>query len=72
MLGTGNDRDRAVARTVSPDQTMMSEFLSPAGDTFWVQYITAPVVSAGMTATISCIGPTDDHWNLAAIEIVAQ
>jgi hypothetical protein len=72
VWGVGDDWDRAVARTVSTNQTKQSEFLAPAGDTFWVQYLTAPVAASGVTATISCTAPSNDRWNLAAIEIVAQ
>ena len=72
VWGVGDDWDRAVTRTVSPNQTKLSEYLAPAGDTFWVQYITAPVAMAGVSATISCTAPTNDRWNLAAIEIVPQ
>ena len=72
VWGVGDDWDRAVTRTVSPNQTKLSEYLAPAGDTFWIQYITAPVAVAGVSATISCTAPTNDRWNLAAIEIVSQ
>ena len=70
VWGVGDDWDRAVVRTVSANQTKQSEYLAPAGDTFWVQYVTAPSAAAGMTATISCSAPTTDRWNLAAVEIL--
>ena len=44
--------------------------MAPAGDTFWVQYVTAPSAAAGVTATVSCTAPTNDRWNLAAVEIL--
>jgi hypothetical protein len=72
VWGIGDDWDRAVSRTVSSNQTKLSEYLAPAGDTFWVQYLTAPVATAGVSATISCTAPSNDRWNMAAIEIVAQ
>jgi hypothetical protein len=72
VWAVGDDWDRAVAHTVSANQTKQSEYLASAGDTFWVQYITAPNVTAGVTATISCSAPTNDRWNLAAFEILPK
>jgi hypothetical protein len=72
VWAVGDDWDRAVARTVSAGQTKQGEYLAPAGDTFWVQYLTVPVAAAGVTATISCSAPTNDRWNLAAVEILPQ
>ena len=72
VWAVGNDWDNAITRTVGASQTKLSEFLAPAADTFWVQYLTAPVSAAGTTTTISCTAPTNDRWNLAAIEIVPQ
>ncbi len=72
VWGIGDDWDRAVARTVSANQTKFSEYLSPSSDTFWVQYVTAPSAAAGVTATISCSAPTNDRWNLAAFEILPK
>jgi len=72
VWGVGDDWDHAVSRTVSAGQTKQSEYLAPADDTFWVQYLTAPTAAAGVTATLSCSAPTSDRWNLVAIEIVPQ
>jgi hypothetical protein len=72
VWGVGDDWDRAVARTVGANQTKQSEYLAPAGDTFWVQYVTAPIPAAGTTTTISCSAPTSDRWNLAAVEILPR
>jgi hypothetical protein len=68
----GDDWDRAVSRTVGANQTKQSEYLAPAGDTFWVQYLNAPVAAAGTAVTINCTAPTNDRWNLAALEILPQ
>ena len=35
VWGVGSDWDKAVARTVGANQTKVSEYLAPAGDTFW-------------------------------------
>jgi hypothetical protein len=72
VWAVGDDWDRAVARTVGANQTKQSEYLAPAGDTFWVQYVTAPIPAAGVLTTISCTAPTNDRWNLAAVEILRQ
>jgi hypothetical protein len=37
-----------------------------------VQYLVSPIAVAGSTATVSCTAPSNDRWNLAAIEIVPQ
>jgi hypothetical protein len=72
VWGVGDDWDHAVVRTVSTNQTKQSEYLAPADDSFWVQYVTAPSAAAGVTATLSCSAPTSDRWNLAAVEIVPK
>jgi hypothetical protein len=70
VWGVGNDFDRAVARTVGGAQTKVDEFLSPSGDTLWVQRRTNPSAAAGVVVTISDTAPTGDRYNLAAIEIL--
>ena len=72
VWGIGDDWDRAVARTVGPSQTKVDEYLSPTGDTFWVQSQTAPGATAGSLVTLNDTAPTTDRWNLAAIEILPQ
>jgi hypothetical protein len=70
VWGVGNDYDRAFARTVGAGQTKVDEFLSPSGDTFWVQRRTNPSASAGVVVTINDTAPTGDRYNLVAIEIL--
>ena len=70
VWGAGNDWDKAVARTVGPNQTKVSEYLAPAGDTFWVQRQTAPTPTAGTSVALSDTAPTADRWNFAAAEVL--
>jgi hypothetical protein len=69
IYGVGNDFDQAIARTVGAGQTKVHEFLSPSGDTMWVQARTAPMGAAGSTATLNDTAPTGDQWNFAIVEI---
>jgi chitodextrinase len=70
VWGVGNDWDRAVARTVGPNQTKVDEFLAPSGDTMWVQRLTSPVPFAATPVTLNDTAPTNDRWNLAAVEVI--
>ncbi|MGB8381451.1 MAG: fibronectin type III domain-containing protein, partial [Dermatophilaceae bacterium] len=71
VWGAGNDWDRAAARTVGANQTMADEYQASVGKTFWVQRQTAPSTSGSLTpVTINDTVPTNDRWNLAAIEIL--
>jgi hypothetical protein len=71
VFGVGNDWDRAVARTLGTNQTMVHQYVATAvGDTFWVQRRTAAVAAAGTSVQLNDTAPTNDRWNLAAVEIV--
>jgi hypothetical protein len=71
IYGAGNDYDRAVSRTVGTGQAMVHQWLDTvSGDSYWVQTRTAPSASAGSVVTINDTAPTNDRWNLAAVEIV--
>ena len=70
VFAVGNDWDRAVNRTLGPNQTLVSEATAPADDTYWVQSTTAPTASAGTVVTINDTAPTNDRWNLELIEIL--
>ena len=69
VWGVGEDWDKATARTVGPGQTIIDQFLSPSGDTFWTQRQNSPTPTAGTTVSISDTAPTADRWNLALIEV---
>jgi hypothetical protein len=70
-IGVGNDFDNAVARTVGTGQTLVHQYLTPTGDTYWVQMQTNPVPAAGTTVTINDTAPTKDRFNLSIVEILA-
>jgi chitodextrinase len=69
VWGVGADWDKPASRTVGPGQTLVDQFLSPSGDTFWVQRQTAPTPNAGTTVTINDTVPTGDRWDLALVEV---
>ena len=69
IYGVGNDFDQAIARTVPAGQTKVHEFLTPSGDTMWVQSLNAATSAAGATATLNDTAPTADQWNFAIVEI---
>lgn len=70
VWGVGEDWDKATARTVGPGQTLVDQFLSPSGDTFWTQSQTAPTAAAGTTVIVNDTAPTTDRWNLALVEVL--
>ena len=71
VLGVGNDFDNATARTLGAGQTLVHQYLATAGDTYWVQRLSAPVATAGTTVTIADTAPTKDRYNLSIVEVLA-
>jgi hypothetical protein len=70
VYGVGSDWDNAQARTAGPNQTVVRQWVATSyGDTFWVQDQTNPVATAGTATTINDTGPTNDRWDLTAVEI---
>ena len=70
VFGVGNDWDNATARTVPAGQTMVHQYLSTLGDTYWVQSMTAPTPAAGTVVTINDTAPTGDRYNLTIVEVL--
>ncbi|MBI4898913.1 MAG: fibronectin type III domain-containing protein [Actinobacteria bacterium] len=70
IWAAGNDWDSAVARTAGSGQTVVDEYLTPEGDSLWVQRQTASTPAAGTKVTINDVAPTTDKWNLALYEIL--
>jgi chitodextrinase len=70
VWAVGEDWDNATARTVGPGQTLIDQFLSPSGDTFWTQRQTSPTPLAGATVTINDTVPSGDRWDLALVEVL--
>jgi beta-lactam-binding protein with PASTA domain len=73
VYGVGNDWDRAVARTLGPNQTLLHQVVDTAtADTFWSQYLTAAVSTGGAAVQLNDTAPTSDKWNFTAVEILAS
>ncbi|HWZ65731.1 MAG TPA: galactose oxidase-like domain-containing protein [Patescibacteria group bacterium] len=72
VWGVGNDWDSATARTVGTNQTKVDEFLASSGDTYWAQRQTNITPASGTVVTINDTAPTNDRWNLTAIEILQR
>jgi hypothetical protein len=72
VIGVGNDWDHGTARTLGANQMMAHEYLSPQGDTFWVQRTSGPIPAAGTSATIDVVAPTGDRYNLSICEILVK
>ena len=71
VYGVGNDWDRAVARTVGANQSLVHQWVDTAvGDTFWVQKRTAPTGGVGTVVQLNVTAPSSDRWNLAAVEVI--
>jgi hypothetical protein len=71
VIGVGNDWDRAAARTLGANQTMVSQYLATVGDTIWVQMMTNLIPAAGTVSTINDTAPTNDKYNLTICEVLA-
>ncbi|GAA4138244.1 galactose oxidase-like domain-containing protein [Leifsonia shinshuensis] len=70
VWGVGTDWTAARARTVGAGQTLVDQYLSPSGDTYWLQRTNAPTAAAGTAVTINDTAPTTDLWDLALVEIL--
>ena len=70
VFAVGNDPNRAVKRTLGPNQTLVSQATDAAGETHWVQSTRAPTASAPTRVTINDTAPTKDGWNLELVEIL--
>jgi hypothetical protein len=71
VFAVGNDWDRAIARLPVAGQTLIHQSMDTAANkTYWVQSTPLPTGAGGLIA-IADTAPTSDHWNYAAIEIVA-
>jgi hypothetical protein len=70
VFGVGNDWDNAVGRTIGPNQSLIHQFLSPVGDTYWVQAINGTVAAPSVVA-VNDVAPTGDQYNMAAVEVLS-
>lgn len=71
VFGVGNDYDNAIARTVGAGQALVHQYLSPAGDTYWVQMQGSPAPLSGTSVSIDDTAPTGDRYNLGIVEVLA-
>jgi hypothetical protein len=69
VFGVGNDYDNAIARTLGPNQTMVHQFLSSVGDTYWVQSTAGPITTSGTNVTLNDTVPSGDRYNFSLCEI---
>lgn len=71
VVGVGNDFDNAIARTVGAGQTLVHQYLTPTGDTYWMQRQSAVTPLSGTSVTINDTAPSGDRYNLSIVEILA-
>ena len=73
VFAVGNDWDRAVARTLPTGWTMLDQWVATSvGDTYWSQYTNQPAAAAGTVVNARDTAPTNDQWNLVAIELLSD
>jgi hypothetical protein len=71
VFAAGNDWDHAVSRKLPVGWVMLDQWLNTdTGDTYWSQYTNQPTGKAGTSVSVGDTAPTNDHWNLAAVELV--
>ena len=70
VFGVGNDFDNAIARTPGANQTLIQNYLTSAGDTYWVQRQNAATPLSGTSITINDTAPTADRYDLAIAEVL--
>jgi Domain of unknown function (DUF4082)/Bacterial Ig domain/Fibronectin type III domain/Lysyl oxidase len=69
-FAVGNDYDAATARTLGSNQVMLHQYLgTKTGDTYWSQYTGQVIGPAGSAVTLNDVAPTNDQWNMAAVEL---
>jgi hypothetical protein len=69
-FAVGNDYDTATARTLGSNQVMLHQYLdTKTGDTYWSQYTGQVIGPAGSAVTLNDVAPTNDQWNMAAVEL---
>ena len=70
VFAVGHDWDNALPRSLPSGWVLLDQWLSTTtGDTFWSQYTNTPTGAAGSTVTVNDTAPTNDQWNLVAVEL---
>jgi len=70
VVGVGNDYDNAIPRTLGPNQNLINQYLTPLGDTYWVQTEASATPLSGTSVIINDTAPTGDRYNLSICEIL--
>lgn len=70
VFGVGNDYDNAISRTPGAGQSLVNQYLTVTGDTYWVQMQNAPTASSGTTVYINDTAPSTDRYNLSLVEVL--
>ncbi len=70
IWGVGYSKATATSRTVGPDQTMVDQYLGGSTGTSWFQRRTDPTLAPGTAVTLNNPSPTNQKWNMVAIEIL--
>lgn len=71
VFGVGNDYDNAISRVPGAGQRLVHQDLATVGDTYWVQMQNSPTALSGTSVSINDTAPTNDRYNLSAVEILA-
>jgi hypothetical protein len=70
VFGVANDYDNAIARTLGPGQTLIDQYLTPSGDTYWMQRQTSATPLSGTSVTLNDTAPTGDRYNFSLVEVL--
>jgi hypothetical protein len=71
VFAAGNDWDNAKARKLPLGWVMLDQWLNGStGDAYWSQYTNHTTGKAGTRVRVGDTAPTNDSWNLAAVELV--
>ncbi|MCU1270103.1 MAG: repeat/fibronectin type domain protein [Acidobacteriaceae bacterium] len=71
VFGVGTDWDKATARTLGTNQSVVHQYLATVGDTYWIQKQNTPTALSGTQVFISDTAPTTDRFNLSIVEVLA-
>jgi hypothetical protein len=73
VFAVGEDYNHATSRTLGPNQVMLRQYLDEkGGNTFWSQYLGHVTGAAGESVTMNDTAPTNDSWNMAAVEVLGD
>jgi hypothetical protein len=72
VFAVGNDWSRAVTHVPGTNQVIENQLLdTTTGDTYWTQNTSVQSGAAGSTVVMNDTSPTNDYWNLVAVEILS-